>query len=457
MDTTSLMPRIAERLRARRKSPLDAIPGSDGHDELVRMLRDPTGFFHERFDKHGRLWKTRFVYPAVFAIGEEANKAILVTDREDYSFGEGYAATAVKRVFEGSIMLEDGEAHRRTRDTLSPAVTRLAVRENAEQVLRIWRKRAGEVAGVTQDVYELSERTTFEVAANALAGLALGQETDAFRPEFEELIGGIMAPVPVRFPFGRLDRSLSARARLMRTLAPHVDHARANPSQGLVSLLAQARDAEGRLLTNEEIIGHLLLLAWAGYDTTASAASWILHILADRPDWQDRLRASLARAGSMEAIESGKGLEELEWFLLEAERMYPSALFFPRIAKKNVKLLGYEIPEGMVVFYSPYMSHRDPKTFDTPNAFDPDRWDPKHGDKRPSPARLHGFGGGPRVCLGKSFAKLQLKLMIHALLEESRIERVPNAKMRVLGVPVHHPQGSLIRFSSLRGAGSRAP
>lgn len=443
--------RLVPRFLGGGPSPLDAIPGSDGHDELFHMLRDPTGFFHQRFERHGRLWKTRFVYPAVFAIGEDANKAILVTQREDFSFGRGYAATAVKRVFEGSIMLEDGEAHRRTRDTLSPAVTRLAVRETAEQVLAIWGKRADSVVGQTCDVYELAERTTFEVAANALAGLTLGHETDAFRPEFEHLIGGIMAAVPVRFPFGRLDKSLDARARLFETLRPHVEAIRnAKPTQGLVSLLAHQRDAKGQGLTNDEIIGHLLLLAWAGYDTTASAASWILHILAHRPDWQARLRDVLARAnGDVEAIESGKDLPELEWFLLEQERMYPSALFFPRIALRDVELLGYTIPAETVVFYSPYMSHRDPKTFENPNAFDPMRWDPARGDKRPSPAKLHGFGGGPRVCLGKSFAKLQLKLMIHALLTRHRIEPVPNTKMRVMGVPVHHPQHSLIRFAPL--------
>jgi len=427
--------------------PLAALPGSDSFAELFRMLRDPTGFFHERFEAHGRLWKTRFVYPLVFAIGEEANKTILVTDRDDYSFGRGYAATAVKRVFEGSIMLQDGEAHRRTRDTLSPAVTRLAVRETAENVRVLWNRHADAVHGKTEDVYQLAERGTFEVAANALAGLALGAQTDAFRPEFEHLIGGIMAAVPLRTPFGRLDRSLDARARLFDTLRPHVEAARHVPPVGLVGLLAHQDASTGGALTNDEIIGHLLLLAWAGYDTTASAAAWILHTLADRADWQTRLRDALARTnGDVEVIESGKELPELEWFLLEAERMYPSALFFPRIAVRDTKLLGYDIPKDTIVFYSPYMSHRDPATFENPNAFDPDRWNPVHGAKRPSPAKLYGFGGGPRVCLGKSFAKLQLKLMIDSLLSRYRIERVPNASMRILGLPVHHPVDSRIRF-----------
>lgn len=442
--------RLASFARPTAASPLNSVPGSDDLFELVRMLRDPTGFFHERFERHGRLWKTRFVYPAVFAIGEEANKSILVTDRESYSFGRGYAVTAVKRVFEGSIMLQDGEAHRRTRDTLSPAVTRLAVRETAERVRSIWGARADRSSGLTADVYQFSERTTFEVAANALAGLALGSETEAFRPEFELLIGGIMAAVPLRTPFGRLDKSLDARARLFTMLRPHVEAARHKESFGLVGLLAHQNETTGGALTNDAIIEHLLLLAWAGYDTTASAASWLIHVLADRADWQARLRDSLARvAGDVEAIESGRDLPELEWFLLEAERMYPSALFFPRVALRDVSLLGHTIPAETIVFYTPYMSHRDPATFENPNAFDPDRWNPAHGDKRPSPARLHGFGGGPRVCLGKSFAKLQLKLMIEALVSRYRIERVPNAKSRVMGVPVHHPVDSLVRFVPL--------
>ncbi len=80
---------------------------------------------HERFDRHGRVFKTRLVFPAVVLVGDEANKSILVTRRTELSFGQGYARTAVKRVFEGSIMLQDGDAHDRTRDILAPAVGKL--------------------------------------------------------------------------------------------------------------------------------------------------------------------------------------------------------------------------------------------------------------------------------------------------------------------------------------------
>ena len=422
-----------------------SLPGSDRLIELVHLLRDPTGFLHRRFERHGPLWRTRFVFPAVFAIGDEANRSMLVTRRAEFSQGLGYARTPVRWVFEGSIMLQDGDDHARTREMLSPAVGKLAIREAADRVQAIWDRCATDAAHRAIDAYTLVERTTFEVAANVLIGLALGAETDAFRPIFEDVIGGMMVSVPVRVPRGRLDRSLKARAALVRLLGPHVLAARERPPVGLVGQLAHHRDAAGNVLAVEDIVGHLVLLAWAGYDTTASAGSWILHVLSQRPDWQVRLADELAGGA---ALDTGAQTPALESFLLEIERMYPSALFFPRVATADVALLGYQLPAGTLLFYSPYMSHRDPATFANPNAFDPDRWSPSRAD-RPSPARLFGFGGGARVCLGKAFAKLQLRALVRAFVSRHRLEPDPLARPRFQGLPVHHPVGARIRFTPL--------
>ena len=424
------------------------IPGRDRYDELFHLLRDPTRFFHLRFERYGRVFKSRLIYPCVFVVGEEANRTLMITKRAEFSFGGGYARTAVRRVFENSIMLQDGEDHERTREILKPALGRLALRESVDAVHRIWTRNLERAPPGGVDVYELAQRTTFEVAANVLNGLDLGAETDAVRPHFEALIQGIMAPLPVRFPFGKLDRALKARSALEAVLGPRVVAARARESQGLLGQLAHHRAPDGTYLPVSEIVEHLLLLAWASYDTTASAASWIFHVLASRTDWQERLRSALSQsvAGDAAALEASRELAELEWFLLEIERMYPSALFFPRIALADVELGGYLVPRGAVVFYTPYMSHRDPAAFESPNAFDPERFSPARGANRASPAKLFGFGGGPRVCLGKAFAKLQLKLAVQAALTRYRIHPDPTCRPKVMGLPVHHPVGSRIRL-----------
>jgi cytochrome P450 len=430
-------------------STLTSIPGSGSPLELFALLGGATRFLRERFERHGRIFRTRLVYPVVFLVGDEANKTILVTRRHELSFGLGYAQTAVKRVFEGSIMLQDGEAHDRTRDVLSPAVGVLAVRESAERVRKVWEREAESLEGASVDAYTLTERATFAVAANVLTGLALGEETEAFRPYFERLIDGIMAPTSIRVPFGRLDRALRARARLVKMLRPRVLAARARPPEGLVGQLAHHRDASGSYLDVDEIVGHLLLLFWAGYDTTASSASWVLHELARRPDWQDELRRELA--SHPEAASGNLDLPHVNAFLQEVERMYPSALFFPRIAMTDFAFGGYVVPKGTPTFYTPYMSHRDPESFERPDSFEPERWLAARGEKRAVVAKLVGFGGGPRVCLGKTFAKLQLRVMLGVVLSRYRLERDGASAPRTLEIPIHHPIGSKLRFTSSRG------
>ncbi|MGH7296768.1 MAG: cytochrome P450, partial [Polyangiaceae bacterium] len=363
--------------------------------------------------------------------------------------------TAVRRIFEGSIMLQDGADHDRTREILGPAVGKLALRECRDAIDAIWTAAAERAAaGGPVDVYALTERTTFEVAANVLVGLALGEETQAFRPLFERLIGGIMAPVPVRVPFGRLDRALRARDTLARLLRPRIEQARARPPSGLLGQLAHHRDAAGdgagdsaadadpggRLLPVDRIVEQLLLLFWAGYDTTASAGSWVLHELARRPDWQERLRAEVD-------LESDAGTAT-RWFLQEVERMYPSALFFPRVAVADFAFDGYTLPRGTPVFYSPFLSHRDPATWDAPHTFDPMRWSPGR-EHRAVVGKLVGFGGGPRICLGKPFARQQLERMIRAVLSRYRVAPDPACRPSVLSLPVHHPLRSRVVLTPL--------
>ncbi len=448
--TNELCGRSQTPLQAFLAKDLRSLPGSDSLFELASLLRDPPLFFLERFEKYGPVFRSRLVFPVVFLIGAEANRTMLVTERAKFAMGLGYQKTAVDCIFKNSIMLQDGADHARTRGILSPVVGRLAVRESAEAVSGIWSRAVDRIssAGVAVDVFEVAQQATFEVAANTITGLELGDETDRYRPDFEDLIGGIMAPTKHRFPFGVLDRALKARDRLIAALVPRVDAARSLEPHGLVGQLAHHRDPDGTQLSSTEVAEHLLLLFWAAYDTTASATSWVLKNLSERPDWQDRIREEFAThiGPDIGAVEGCKELHALEWFLLETERLFPSPLFFPRVLTEATEFSGYALPQGTAVMYSPYASHRDPKSFTDPNTFRPERWDPALGSERAKPKLLVGFGGGPRVCLGKAFARMQLKLLVHAFVRANRVEPDPTCRPTVRGLPIHHPVGARVRL-----------
>jgi retinoid hydroxylase len=415
------------------------IPGSDSYFELPRMLSDPIRFLEERFARHGTLFRTRWVVPLVFVIGPEANKTIHVTQRASFSYKEGYRDTAIGRIFAGSLLMEDGPEHQRDRDILQPAAGRLALQTTLDAVSRVWERTASSLSdGATFDAYELVRQATFEVSANALIHLGL-QDLESYKPLFERLIAGSMANVDWRIPRGRLDRGLQARDELIRRLTPRVEAARAGEPQGMLGVLAHHREPDGSPLSAQRIAEHLLLLFWAGYDTTASTGSWLLHELSRAQDWQDRLAEEQRTQldGGRPSLDALDKLAAHGWVLKEVERMRPAILFMPRRTVEPLTLYGKLIPTDTFLFYTGYLTHRMKELFPEPERFDPDRWNPARGKAMAPSTALVGFGGGPRICLGKAFALMQLRVMLAAFLRRFRIEPDPGARTKVVPLPMY--------------------
>ena len=215
----------------------------------------------------------------------------------------------------------------------------------------------------------------------------------------------------------------------------------------MLDLLAHHGLDDNDALTVREVAEQVLLLFWAGYDTTASSVSWFFHVLARHPDLQARIAAEMSEVvgDDISQIMSAK-LPMTDAFIREIERMYPSVLFFPRIAMEDIDFAGFTIPKGTPTFYSPYMSHHDPLSFERPDEFDPERWLNPDKSLRPKSSLLVGFGTGPRTCLGKPFAVVQFRILLHHILRRFVIEPDPDCQPTVMGLPIHHPVGSRIRF-----------
>lgn len=426
------------------------IPGSDSLFELPAMLSDPPGFLRQRYEQHGDVFRSRWVVPLVFLVGPAANKMIHVTRRSEFGYRLAYRDVALGKLFDGSLLMSDGPKHQHDRDILQPAMGRLALQGTLDAVRAIWTRAVdGLKDGDEIDAYDFMRDVTFEVSANALVDLDLKEELALFKPLFQQLVDGAMASTPFRIPFLKLDRGLKAREQLCRRLEPKIDEARKRDAKGMLGLLAQHREPNGDPLPSRAIAEHVLLLFWAGYDTTASTGGWALHELSQAPQWQDRLvdeqqQLPRDRLSTMEEIDH---LARHGWVLKEVERLRPSVLFFPRRVLEDLEVNGKAIPKDTLVFYSAWLTHRIPELFKDPDAFKPERWDPALGkDVAPSTA-LVGFGGGPRICLGKAFALLQLRVMLTTLLSRFRLTPVEGAKPKTIALPMYRPQGARLRLS----------
>ena len=180
----------------------------------------------------------------------------------------------------------------------------------------------------------------------------------------------------------------------------------------------------------------------AGHETTANALSWALYLLADQPDWQERVseEARAALAEGQDDAELPARLPLLRQVLEETLRLYPSAPRFDRQAIEPDELAGYAIEPGDIISIWPWLLHRHKKLWDDPDGFDPDRFAPGRERHR---FQYFPFGGGPRLCVGAQFARAEALTILARWLAEWRFAPVPGHEVRTSGAVTLRPAGGM--------------
>jgi cytochrome P450 family 135 len=187
----------------------------------------------------------------------------------------------------------------------------------------------------------------------------------------------------------------------------------------VLSILLQARDEDGRALTDEELRDELMTLLVAGHETTATSLAWAFDLLL-------RHRPQLARLQA--EVEHGNGDGEyLDAVIKETLRIRPVVPGVIRKLTAPIQLAGYEIPAGMRVAPNIYLTHRRPDVYPEPERFRPERFIER-------PAETYSwipFGGGVRRCLGAAFATYEMKIVIPAILKAVRMRAVNERPERI--------------------------
>ncbi len=193
--------------------------------------------------------------------------------------------------------------------------------------------------------------------------------------------------------------------------------------EDLLSLLSQAQNEQDGSLDASELRDQVLVFLLAGHETTATSLAFALRLLAGHPE---------ARARAQEEIDSlppgepytAATVDQLPYLtrvLKETMRLYPAAPLMGRRAVAETEIDGHVIPAGADVLIAPWVTHRHPAHWDTPERFDPDRFTPDQETAHHRYAWLP-FGGGPRACIGRHFSMLESVLALAVLLREYDIE-----------------------------------
>ena len=213
-------------------------------------------------------------------------------------------------------------------------------------------------------------------------------------------------------------------------IMPIIHARRASGEDGgdLLSMLMQARDDEGAAMSDQQLHDEALTIVLAGHETTANALTWTLYLLSQNPDIEARLYEEVQavlgdRTATLGDVEK---LTYTEQVVKEGMRLYPPAWSLSRqiIKGAEVEIGGYAIPYGASLVVSSYVTHRDSRWFPDPERFDPERFTPENEKALPRYAYFP-FGGGPRICIGNSFAMMEAKLILATIVQHHRLSLVP--------------------------------
>jgi cytochrome P450 len=312
-----------------------------------------------------------------------------------------------------SVLLLDGAEHLAQRKLMLPAFHGERMRALTGVMEKV---AAAEVAGWRPGTpFTLHERTqalTLEVILRAVFGVAAGPQLDDLRTTLKQLLDLGASPLTLlplfRRNLGRLttwQRFVEVRDRADALILALIEERRRTGEQGddVMTMLLAARDEAGRPMTDRELRDELVTLLVAGHETTASALSWGFEQLVRAP-------ATLARVTDAAVADDTAYLEATVKEILRRRPVLPIAQ--PRRIKQPVEIGGHTYEPGPALIGCIYLVHHDARLYPEPYAFRPERF----LDGTPGKFSWIPFGGGVRRCLGASFAQLEMRIALKAIL-----------------------------------------
>jgi cytochrome P450 len=370
-----------------------------------------------------------------------------------------YKTKRLKQVFGrwngNGLLLNEGESWARQRRMMQPAFHPHRLKTYADLIVRRAEQLVTAAGDDEFDVAADLNRLTLLTVAEALFGAEVSDVADRFIQEVATLqriaIRDFTLPflLPLWVPTAK-NRRLAESIRFLDDLVLGViaRRRRSGEDRGdLLSLMLSAVDEEGGggTMTDRQLRDESVNLILAGNETTATALSWAVYLLSEHPDVQDKLRAEIdaVLAGRSPTADDVEHLPYTAQVIDEAMRLYPPVYATSRAAIEPVEIGGYPLPRGAQVNLVPYITHRDPRWFDDPESFRPERFAPDA--PRPIPAfAYYPFGAGPRACIGKGFALMEAVLVLATVASRHEI-RLGEGQGRVeMETQVSlHPKGGL--------------
>lgn len=383
--------------------------------------------------------------PAVL-VGPESNRQILVSRRDAFRWRG--PDDPVTKLLRHGVLVEDGERHDYLRAQMEPALHKSQVTGHIDAMVAYTDRVAEAWAdGATVDMLVEMRRLALLIFMGTLLDVEFGPDMERlWRPILRAIkyispglwiIWPEMPRPGFARPLAQLDEYLYTLIRERRQRVAGDGHAGGD----LLTRLVGAVDMSDDLIRDQ-----ILTMLIAGHDTSTALLAWALHLLTHYPDVMVQARAEVERVigdGDITLPHLDR-LDYLDTVIKETLRLYPPIHVGNRFVVEDTTVAGYELRAGTRVMASIYLSHRDERHWDAPLEFRPERFGPE-GERVP-PFTYIPFGGGPRVCIGATFAQIEAKAVLARLLQRYILTGTGRAVRPYMGATLEPHPGVYVRI-----------
>ncbi|XP_058184867.1 beta-amyrin 28-monooxygenase-like [Rhododendron vialii] len=298
-------------------------------------------------------------------------------------------------------------------------------------------------------VLPLTKHYTFLLACRLLMSVEDPNLVALLKNPFGLMLKGIVS-VPIDLPGTPFNRAIKASTFIKKELLVIVKQrkidlaeGRASPNQDILSRILSTRDNNGNFMPEADIANKIFGMLVGSHDNITFVCTSIVKYLAELPEIYQGVyqQLEIAKSKAPGELLSWGDIQKMKYswnVACEVMRLAPPSHGFFREALTDFTYNGFSIPKGWKIFWNTFSTHTNPEFFPEPQKFDTSRFE----GSGPTPYTYVPFGGGPRMCPGKDFARLEVLVFMHHLVKRFRWEKlIPDEK--IVYVPVANPENGL--------------
>ncbi|MEA2645446.1 MAG: hypothetical protein QOE92_529 [Chloroflexota bacterium] len=405
---------------------LSEIPGPRGLPVLgilPDLARDPVGACLAFAREYGTVVRLPVLWGKVYLLTHpDQVEHVLIRANDNHWKGRLFLRTDF--LFGSGLVLNDGDSWHRQRRLVQPAFDHDRIRMLVPILAGVVENRAESWERACDDGRPVEMETqmmtlTLDLICHAMFSLSLDEgELDRLARSFGTVLDHLgirmatfalpgWSPIPGQAKATRALREIEDT--VARVIADHRN--RPGEQDDLLTMLLEARDEAGLPMSDRQLRDEVITILFGGYEATAHSLAWAWYLLDRHPEVDQRLCDEVSAANGLEEVAR---LPFVRSVIDETLRLYPPFWEVLRSSHEEDEIGGYRIPAGTSILLAPYVTHRLPEFWDDPEEFRPQRFEPEQLRGRPRYAYFP-FGAGPRSCIGRPLALLEMQLVLALL------------------------------------------